>query len=260
MTLQLGTIIQWVEVICIDVPASEPEEHPLWSRGLMVTPFVNMPPPVGPGDGAVGVCISGPGAGWPLTGDVYTDASGLDGQYRQTRRIGCGAIAMDSAGCTWVKAVKPFVGPVQDITAGEIEAGTMVLRHGLPPVCIISDSKEFVDGVNKGKEWCISGDAAYAETWVDFWEAVDDFVPYYEVRWVPSHTTEADVQAGLISARDRQGNRLADDAAREAAKIHPMFEACLMRIQKRCRAHEVGWALHWARPDRHGPVDAGQAG
>ena len=64
---------------------------------------------------------------------------------------------MGSAGCTWVKAVKPFVGPVQDIAAGEIEAGTMVLRHGLPPVCIISDSKEFVDGVNKGKEWCISG-------------------------------------------------------------------------------------------------------
>ena len=66
---------------------------------------------------------------------------------------------------TWAKAAKPFVGPVQDITAGEIEAGTVVLRHGLPPLCIISDSKEFVDGVNEGKEWCISGDAAYAETW-----------------------------------------------------------------------------------------------
>ena len=73
---------QWAEGICIDVPASEPEEHPLWSRGLMVTPFVNVPPPLGPGDGAAGVCISGPGAGWPLTGDVYTDASGRYGQYR----------------------------------------------------------------------------------------------------------------------------------------------------------------------------------
>ena len=70
----------------------------------------------------------------------------------------------------------------------------MAIRHGCPPLRIKSDCQTFADGYHKGEAWGLGAEAAYAETWKEFWEAVRDLGPeQQDIDWIPSHTTQAAV-------------------------------------------------------------------
>ncbi|MFM7989077.1 MAG: hypothetical protein ACKPKO_58165, partial [Candidatus Fonsibacter sp.] len=73
--------------------------------------------------------VEGPGVGWPLSGNIYTDGSGVHGQHRATRRVGIAAVTLDADGGLWQRVWGPFLGAIQDVRAGEIYVGAMDLNH-----------------------------------------------------------------------------------------------------------------------------------
>jgi hypothetical protein len=62
---------------------------------------------------------------------------------------------------------------------------------------------------------------AWAHLWREVWRLIDDFGGLCEsgltARWVKAHCTEAMVAQGVISRRDFEGNKIADEAAKMAA-------------------------------------------
>ena len=77
---------QWSDA-ALGPPAQDWVGDPLWSMCLMSSPFTGIPAPLDRRDPWAAVTVVGPSAGWPLTGTVYTDASGMYGRERSIRRI-----------------------------------------------------------------------------------------------------------------------------------------------------------------------------
>ncbi len=66
---------------------------------------------------------------------------------------------------------------------------------------------------------------AYAEVWREFWRLAEDSgQEHLQVVKVKGHAQLSEVLAGLVDARARAGNRLADKAAKAGAKMHPSNE------------------------------------
>eukprot|EP00959_Pyramimonas_sp_CCMP1952_P231270 4834137-Pyramimonas_sp.AAC.1 len=89
----------------------------------------------------------------------------------------------------------------------------MGLRQALPDAVFWTDSNFVFQGVwNRGRHFCCSSKAAWADIWKLVWHAVDDRggLDALRLNKVKAHTTRADVASGRLSARAQAGNELAD--------------------------------------------------
>ncbi len=171
-----------------------------------------------------------------FTGEVYADGSVLYPTLADLSRAGYAVVQLHGAGSRQAPAVPnfpgasavmygPYGGLVQEIGAAEIYAAIMALRHALPPLVIYTDCQLLVDGFAFGKAWCLKYKRAYVEVWAEFWQVAEDFgTEGLRVETVQGHARLADVVAGIVHERDRQGNNLADRAAKLGAARHPANE------------------------------------
>ena len=143
-----------------------------------------------------------------------------------------------------VKAWGPLPGIVQCIDAAEVHAVTRVLRLGVPPLHVYSDSDFFVKGWERGQVWCEAPGRAHADVWREFWAVLNDFgVEALQVTKVKAHATQAMVEGNVISEIDRWGNQVADDAAKKGAACHPSLDEFLKQLEAQ---RELGKAsLRW---------------
>ena len=132
-----------------------------------------------------------------------------------------------------------------DSFIAEIIAVLELLAIAVPPLRIMVDNANLARGFEAGPLWARRVGVArpYGEYWWRFWDKVHHFGPL-EIIWIPSHTTEADVQRGRISLRDRVYNGWADVMAKKGAAMHPCCEQSLTAWgEAATRAREIGWFL-----------------
>ena len=89
------------------------------------------------------------------------------------------------------------------------------------------------------KACCEEPARAHADIWRKFWAALEDFggAEVLTVTKVKAHATQAMVDGTLVSAIDRWGNQLADEAAKKGAECHPSLADFL---EQRAVQREMG--------------------
>ena len=198
--------------------ARAPEEHHLYSRGVLADRRHLAPMP----DRSGKVVWDPSSVKGYFEGHVFVDGSRLHGGDPLLARAGWGAAEVRVVGEFVVKAWGPLPGIIQCIDAAEVHAVTRVLRLGVPPLHIYSDSEFFVKGWERGQAWCIAPGRAHADIWREFWDVLNDFgAEALQVSKVKAHATQAMVEGHVISEVDRWGNQVADDAAKKGAACHP---------------------------------------
>ena len=221
--------------------ASSDEEHHVWSHALIPCPLWKAPLPLRRRT----IRRGGDVAGDAFSGTCYSDGSLLWPQHDMLRRGGWGFV-MAGEGlqpCQW--AYGPLVEPVHDSFIAEIIAVLELLAVAVPPLRIMVDNANLARGFEAGPLWARRAGIArhYGEYWRRFWDEVHGFGPL-EIIWIPSHTTEADVQRGRISMRDRVYNGRADEMAKKGAAMHPSCEQSNAAWREAAvRARELGWFI-----------------
>ena len=113
-------------------------------------------------------------------------------------------------------------------TRSELAAG-IIAACANGPVFLASDSEVFVTGaakimddINEGipisRNWKLVSDG---DLWEHLCKALMAKGPHsFKVKWVKGHATDAHIQAGVISAPDRDGNHKADANANMGNQLH----------------------------------------
>ena len=100
----------------------------------------------------------------------------------------------------------------------EITAVWETLKIAVAPLRIHVDSAKVVQGVQKGREGCISSGRDGVDLWKEVWDRMGDIGEGIEAVRVPAHSTWWGVICGRTTARDKGSNDLADQGAKRALK------------------------------------------
>ena len=214
---------QALDFYTIEAGRTAADDHPLYCRGLLPTAW--LPPWTR--------CTDGPALTWTtrgadgtgsLTGHVFTDGS-----------LVCPDQPRYCAGGWAVVQIHPVDHRVQvayqgrvpyddlDSTACEIYALYMSLAFLIGHVTVHVDNAEVVHGMQRGATYCLGHTNKHAHLWRLVWRKLEDFggnhTDWLEVVHVPAHTSQADVDAGVLSSFERAGNARADTLARAQAVL-----------------------------------------
>ena len=227
--------------------AKSAEEHHLYSRGILADVRHEAPQPCSRPES-----VWDPEVVWDpastkgyFEGHVYLDGSRLHGEDGLLSRAGWGVAEIRVVDKMEARAWGPFVGLVQCIDAAEVQAATMAMQLGIPPLHVYSDSDFFVKGWRRGRGWCTAPGRAHADVWRSFWTTWQDFggEATLQVTKVKAHATQAMVDGEEVTEVDRWGNQLADEAAKNGARCHPSLEDFFTRLQVRRATSER--CAHW---------------
>eukprot|EP00959_Pyramimonas_sp_CCMP1952_P236566 4943863-Pyramimonas_sp.AAC.1 len=109
-----------------------------------------------------------------LTGDIYTDGSGLSPIARpEANRAGWGVAMMNGQALQGI-AYGPLPGHQQSVPRAELYAVIQVLRHRLLPIHIRTDCLGTVDGLMGGPEWCTHPRRQHCDLWRVLWQIIQD--------------------------------------------------------------------------------------
>jgi ribonuclease HI len=199
------------------------DDHPLYCRGLL--PSTWLPHWTR--------CTDGPALSWTARGD---DGSGtLSGHVFTDGSLVCPDQPRYCAGGWSVVQIHPSTHRVQvayqgrvpfddlDSTACEIYALLMSLAFVCGHITVHVDNAEVVHGMSRGKEYGVSTANKHAHLWRLVWAKIEDLggsvEQWLSVVHVLAHTSQADVDAGVLTAFERSGNARADVLARTQAKL-----------------------------------------
>ena len=185
---------------------------PLYSRGVPARPKFPAPPPARTWWAAVK-----DEAERAATGDIYTDGSAAGWHWRLTR-AGWAAVSLDDEGKVLWRMGGICGEPHASILRAELTAVLEVLRIAVPPVKIHVDNQCVVDGFERGVRWCTHSNRDAADIWIQVWRKMEDIGEGVTVTKVKAHSTWWEVLSGVITARNRGGNALADSEAKKALK------------------------------------------
>ncbi len=181
-------------------------------------------------------------------------------------RAGWGVVVLKEGECkiSWkMHGACPEVYP--SVLRAELAAVLNVLRVAVPPIRIHVDNAEVVSGFRLGREWCTEAGRDGGEIWREVWARMEDMDGQVEVLKVKAHTQEADVDEGVVTARDRFGNLHADAEARCGARLaESLSPVGIPRAELVKALRWLGWARRFAavwRPDaREEQEEAGGGG
>ena len=116
--------------------------------------------------------------------------------------------------------------PVQrTIKRAEMWAFYQALRNATLPCTIHTDHQGIVDGIRRGKQWCLSAKRPHADVWRRIWAKLEDLdFTEEQVQHVRAHRTKAAMRA--MEAEDRriaEGNEAVDMLAKEGANLDAGF-------------------------------------
>jgi ribonuclease HI len=159
-------------------------------------------------------------ADFSFSGDVYTDGALRGGSRKGTERSGWAAVMIDAQGLVVGGIYGTCPDHLPSSLRAELWAVLQVLRHACPPVTMWVDNAAVVSGFAKGQVWCCSSSRPAADLWCKIWSKVDDLGGVeIQIRKVKGHTTAADVQRGIITGQQRDGNEHADHFARRGSAL-----------------------------------------
>ena len=169
----------------------------------------------------------------PHTGELFTDGSGgIHTADPRIRRCGWAVVMAQrtpqqsaiSIGEMW----GTLGGPQQTVPRAELYAVRMAVKHTAGPITIFSDCKYVVDGYHKGRDHTVQG--SNGDLWLELWQACQGREGTVTMAKVKAHTSEEEVQAGLISRYHQAGNKLSDEYAGKGSQLHQVPEDVVAQI------------------------------
>ena len=135
----------------------------------------------------------------------------------------------------------------QSSGCAEVFAATIAIRLAYPPIEIITDYEQLVDGWHQGLGAFTHSGAKGGEAWKWFWKAAEDFgIANVSIRKVPAHFPLLAVSQGRITFADWLGNRKADEMAKKGVDEHPSNLKAVQEEQMRiCKQELIGKYLAW---------------
>ena len=116
--------------------------------------------------------------------------------------------------------------------AAEIFAASWALRRCMPPVVLYTDFLPLLDGWQTGIGAYAGYDDADAESWLEYWESVEDVGVYkIVIKRVSAQLPFAAIAEGKINTLERYGNRWADKEAKLGSGCH----RCIQTQAKACK-------------------------
>ena len=181
------------------------------------------------------------------TGDVYTDGSSI-GSFWRARRGGWASVAIDDRGRRLWTKFGTVGGPNISSHRAELRAVMETLKIAQPPQHIHTDNQAVVDGVGRGRGWCVRSKSADADLWRTVWDLLDAAKKRGEVcvSKVKAHTGWYDLLQRKIDPRSQYGNLLADSAAKEAAaRSEKEAPTASFRAQTRPALAWIRWIIKY---------------
>ncbi len=187
---------------------------PIHARGVPALPKYPCPPPdrawwMGsqPRDGAV------------ADGVAYTDGA-LRGMIRRAARAGWAVVVADSRHRMKWARYGTCAEPYPSVVRSELRAVLECLRYASgSPLVIYVDNQEVVDGCQKGRKWSTAANRDGADLWRAIWDILDQVGKEISICKVKAHTHEEDIEAGIITVEQRDGNEIADVLAKKASHL-----------------------------------------
>ncbi|CAK0843333.1 unnamed protein product [Prorocentrum cordatum] len=156
-----------------------------------------------------------------LAGLVFTDGSAVGTRWPELQRAGWSLMQRDSHGrmeaAAWGWAPLSMA-PPQEARDGENYACHMAAFLRAGHVDFQTDCAATVACAQRGAARARRAGSSRAHLWNAFYTAFDDS-RIYTVTKAPAHASAADAEADRITWWQRAGNRLADEAAKEGAKL-----------------------------------------
>ena len=191
--------------------ATQMPHDPLFADGFPLRPKQPDPPPaferwVGavPADGAL------------AQGVAYTDGA-LRGTIPRARRAGWAFVVRDGSTALWGK-YGVCDEPYTTVLRSELRALLEILRISAGNICIHVDNSQVVEGVQCGKQWCISSRREGADLWRGIWWLLEELQGVRVVK-VKAHLTFSHVLQGAIEFDHWTGNGAADLCAKKACEV-----------------------------------------
>ena len=156
-----------------------------------------------------------------LTGLIFTDGSAVGTRWPELQRAGWSLVQCDRHGRIVAAAwgwVPISMAPRQEARDGEDFAYHMAAFLCEGHVDFQTDCAGTVDCAQRGAAWACRPGSPRAHMWNAFYASFDDSRSY-TVTKVLAHATAADVEAERTTWWQRAGNRHADEAAKEGAKL-----------------------------------------
>ena len=212
---------QLIEAQCpawLERCAHEEESNPLFTCGLPLRPQVPAPPP--PAENWIG---SPPSGGAAARGCAFTDGA-LKGTVPKARRAGWAYIVLDDLAEPWGKfgiCSEAYT----TVLRAELRALAEILRVTVGPITVYVDNSQVVDGIQRGRKWCLHPKRDGADVWKEVWDRLDDLEGLVRVEKVKAHLNYGHVVEGRISWTSWLGNGIADQWAKlgcqEAERLSP---------------------------------------
>ena len=98
-------------------------------------------------------------------GRCCIDGAGLDPQDLVLCRAGWAICQIDRVGNVVGEACGNVPGPLQHSGLGELYACLMLLETCMPPLVVVTDYKDLIDGVAEGRKACTAAHKKGADVW-----------------------------------------------------------------------------------------------
>jgi hypothetical protein len=214
---------QALDFYTIEAGRTATDDHPLYCRGLLPSAWLPQ----------WTRCTDGPALTWTargedgsgtLSGHVFTDGSLANPDQPRYCAGGWSVVQIHQSTHRVQVAYQGRV-PYDDLdsTACEIYALLMSLSFVCGHITVHVDNEEVGHGIRRGHEYCVGAANKHAHLWRLVWAKLEDLggttEQWLSVVHVPGHATQADVDAGLLTAFERSGNGWADKLARAQSKL-----------------------------------------
>ncbi len=213
----------------------------LFSRGLLPHPDALLP--AVKTSAACEICwVNRPSDG-VLSGILFFDGSSRGGSCEALRRAGWAVVQVDRFGSLVSAAYGPVPWdqcPGQTSRDAEDCAVSMLPYVAMEPFELHIDCKGTLDTIGSPHSASAGARGPRANLWSRVWSSFDEL----RARKTKAHSSLTDVDRGLTTVWERQGNSHADRLAKEGVVMHGVTEA--IELQYRSLASLAFQAARWA--------------
>ena len=171
-----------------------------------------------------------------VRGVIYTDGSRRFDRHPDTLRLGWSMVVLDRH--NHVVAIARGATPdfVDDIPGAEAWAILQAAAIAAPGSTFRSDCKPCVDAIHAGRIWACAANRPLARIYQELFPHIDE-VPVSSFVWMPSHTSNNDVErvrlsnGQLLTHADRRANAIADEHAKLAAAAYAVPQELYDKLQ-----------------------------
>lgn len=164
---------------------------------------------------------------------VWTDGACSHQESLHLRRAGYG-VAYDPHGQHCRTVSRPLVGLEQTAQRAELRAVLAAVAIESRPLHVGSDSQYVVHGVtNLLKGYSLPFDGEHHDLWVQIEQFLLSRTEPFTITWVKGHATQEQVELGISSSLDKEGNDAADRLAVAGAAQH----SCSSMMEKQMQQH-----------------------